>query len=558
MEEKGLTADVPAGKKGSVIDKKKYGSLGFRLNVSLVIMMLIMTGITLVVAYFALRDTYIGFYSDSAQEAVNTIADTIIWEGGIEHFAETGERDIYADATCEYLDTFKTNFPSISFLYMFVPYDDHFIYVYDSVREGDDLSAVASYGDRFDYGETEYEGLVVALKEKRGSVGVNYNENSTYGESISVWAPVFDENGDIRLVVEADYYLEDIYDDINGFMFQIGVVLVLCAAVIILVMLIFVRRSVLEPVDSLYNAVELYDHGVIKIDEKDYPHNDELRQLADSFVMMAQRIENYTEEVKRVVAEKERIGAELSVATGIQASMLPNKFPAFPDREEIDIYAIMRPAKEVGGDFYDMFFIDESHLAIVVADVSGKGVPAALFMVIGKTLIKDHTNVGDNLGEVFYEVNNLLCDNNSEQMFITAYEAVINLKTGRVDYVNAGHEHPFLLQRGEDGEYAYVEQKTNPQFVLAGMEGIPYSAASFEMKPGDRLVQYSDGVPEATDSKDELYGIERLNRYLNDKKDLEPKPLLEGLLNDIDGFVGEAPQFDDITMLCLDFRKYME
>ena len=558
METKEVTSKQPAAKKEKSMNLIKYGSLGRRLNVMLIIMMLIMTGITLAVAYFALRDTYIEFYSESAQEAVNTIADSIVWEDGIEHFAETGERDLYADATCEYLDMFKTNFSDVSFLYMFVPYDDHFIYVYDSVREGDDLEDVASYGDRYDYGETEYNGLVVALKEKRGSEGVNYNSNSTYGESISVWAPIFDENGDVRLVVEADYYLEDIYRDINEFTFQIGIVLVLCAAVIILVMLIFVRRSVLEPISSLYNAVELYDHGVIKIDEKDYPHNDELRQLADSFVMMAQRIENYTEEVKRVVAEKERIGAELSVATGIQASMLPNKFPAFPDRDELDIYAIMKPAKEVGGDFYDMFFVDESHLAIVVADVSGKGVPAALFMVIGKTLIKDHTNVGDNLGEVFYEVNNMLCDNNSEQMFITAYEAVIDLKTGRVDYVNAGHEHPFLLQRCEDGEYAYVEQKTNPQFVLAGMEGIPYTAASFEMKPGDRLVQYSDGVPEATNAKEELYGVERLNRYLNNNKELKPQQLLEGLLDDVNAFVGKAPQFDDITMLCLDFRKYME
>ena len=558
MDDKELNANIHTEEKASNTLKKRYGSLGHRLNITLVIMMLLMTGITLAVAYYALRDTYIEFYSESAQEAVNTIADSIVWEDGIEHFAETGERDMYADVACEYLDMFKTNFPDISFLYMFVPYDDHFIYVYDSVREGDDPSAMSSYGDRFDYGETEYEGLVVALKEKRGSTGVNYNKNSTYGESISVWAPVFDENGDVRLVVEADYYLEDIYEDINEFMFQIGIVLVLCAAVIILLMLISVRKNVIEPLGSLYNTVELYDHGVININEKDYPHNDELRQLADSFVMMAQRIVDYTEEVKRVVAEKERIGAELSVATGIQASMLPNKFPAFPERDEIDVYAIMTPAKEVGGDFYDMFLVDESHLAIVVADVSGKGVPAALFMAIGKTLIKDHTNVGDNLGEVFYEVNNMLCDTNSEQMFITAYEAVLDLKTGRVDYVNAGHEHPFLLQRGEDGEYEYVEQKTNPQFVLAGMEGIPYSAACFEMKPGDRLVQYSDGVPEATDIKEELYGMERLNKYLNSNKELAPQQLLEGLLVDVNKFVGSAPQFDDITMLCLEFKKYME
>ena len=185
--------------------------------------------------------------------------------------------------------------------------------------------------------------------------------------------------------------------------------------------------------------------------------------------------------------------AELNVATNIQQSMLPCIFPAFPERKEIDIYATMDPAKEVGGDFYDFFMVDDKHLAIVIADVSGKGVPAALFMVIGKTLIKDHTTQGRDLGAVFTEVNNLLCESNSEEMFITAFEGVLNLETGEFNYVNAGHEMPFICKANGDFE----PYKIRAAFVLAGMEGMKYRAGSMTLEPGDKIFQYTDGVTEA-------------------------------------------------------------
>ena len=246
--------------------------------------------------------------------------------------------------------------------------------------------------------------------------------------------------------------------------------------------------------------------------------------------------------------------AELNVATNIQASMLPCIFPAFPDRPEIDIYATMDPAKEVGGDFYDFFMVDERHLAIVIADVSGKGVPAALFMVIGKTLIKDHTTPGRDLGSVFTEVNNLLCESNSEGMFITAFEGVLDLVTGEFVYVNAGHEMPFISKAGGDFE----PYKIRAGFVLAGMEDMKYRAGSMTLEPGDKIFQYTDGVPEATDANNQLYGMERLGIILNKVKDNTPDAILPAIKKDVDEFVGTAPQFDDITMLCLAYKKKME
>ena len=279
----------------------------------------------------------------------------------------------------------------------------------------------------------------------------------------------------------------------------------------------------------------------------------EAGELSRAFGKMAVDIERYIDNLTRVTAEKERIGAELDVATHIQKSMLPCIFPAFPDRREFDVYATMDPAKEVGGDFYDFFMVDERHLAIVMADVSGKGVPAALFMVIGKTLIKDHTQPGTDLGTVFTEVNDLLCESNSEGLFITAFEGVLDLATGEFNYVNAGHEMPLICRAGEH----YAAHKIKPGFVLAGMEGMRYRAGSVTLAPGDKVFQYTDGVTEATNAGSELYGKDRLEHILNVHRDKAPAELLPAIKADIDLFVGDAPQFDDMTMLCLEYRHRM-
>lgn len=209
----------------------------------------------------------------------------------------------------------------------------------------------------------------------------------------------------------------------------------------------------------------------------------------------------------------------------------------------------MDPAKEVGGDFYDFFLMDERYLAIVMADVSGKGVPAALFMVIGKTLIKDHTKPGSPLGDVFFNVNNLLCGSNSEGMFITAFEGVLDLVTGKFSYVNAGHEVPYICRKGQ----SYKPYAVKPGFILAGIEDIRYEEGSIQLEPGDKVFLYTDGVPEATDSHNELYGSKRLHDCLNKNKDRTLKDLLITVKEDVDDFVAEAPQFDDMTMLVLEY-----
>ncbi len=312
-------------------------------------------------------------------------------------------------------------------------------------------------------------------------------------------------------------------------------------------------RQISHPIQHLTEQVSTIGDGNLDF-HSEIKTDDEVQLLGERFEQMTVSLKQYIANLTHMTAEKERIGAELDIATNIQASMLPCIFPAFPDRQEIDIYATMNPAKEVGGDFYDFFMVDESHLAIVMADVSGKGVPAALFMVIGKTLIKDNTQPGRDLGEVFTAVNDLLCESNSEGLFITAFEGVLDLETGDFTFVNAGHEMPFISRAGG----AFEPHKIRAGFVLAGMEGMRYRAGSLTLNPGDKLFQYTDGVTEATNAQNELYGMARLEKVLASVCSKRPDEILPAVKADIDAFVGDAPQFDDITMLCLEYRQPMQ
>lgn len=243
-------------------------------------------------------------------------------------------------------------------------------------------------------------------------------------------------------------------------------------------------------------------------------------------------------------------GKELALATRIQASMLPNIYPAFPDREEFDIYATMEPAKEVGGDFYDFYLVDDSHLAVVIADVSGKGVPAALFMMVSKILIKNVALQMKSPSEILRIVNNQICEKNREEMFVTVWLGILDLNTGKMTCANAGHEYPILKQ--PSGNFEIIHDKHG--FVVGGMEGAKYKDYEIIMTPDSKLYIYTDGVAEATNKDDVQFGISRMVDSLNNSKDKSTQEILKDMDISIKDFVGEAPQFDDITMLCLHYK----
>ncbi len=249
--------------------------------------------------------------------------------------------------------------------------------------------------------------------------------------------------------------------------------------------------------------------------------------------------------MKKAVIEK-----DLNMATRIQEGVLPREFPAFPDRKEFDLYASMDPAKEVGGDFYDFFLTDEDHLAVVVADVSGKGVPAALFMMVAKALLKNRLKNGDTPGQALYSVNNQLLKGGQELMFVTVWMAILEISTGKGVSVNAGHEHPILKHRG--GSFEAVEYRHS--VPVATMEDMRFREREFKLEKGDTLFVYTDGVPEAMNDAGKFYGVPGMLEGLNAMEAESPKEVVEGMQKRLEEFVGGAEQFDDITMLCLNYN----
>ena len=278
--------------------------------------------------------------------------------------------------------------------------------------------------------------------------------------------------------------------------------------------------------------------------------NDELETLADAFTRMDIDIRDYIKELSSITAERERISGELDAAAKIQKGILPKRGMQYEDMEEFDLAASMTPAREVGGDFYDIFMTDDRHLALVIADVSGKGVPAALFMVAAKILIKYGMKQGMSPEEAFSAANKRLIESNDMELFVTAWLVLIDLDTGECTEVNAGHEHPAVRKSG--GTFELVKYRHSP--ALAALEGMTFKERSFRLDPGDSLFVYTDGVTEATNSEMKLFGEERLINALNKNRGADPDELLNNVKASIDEFVGDAPQFDDITMLAFRYN----
>lgn len=372
-------------------------------------------------------------------------------------------------------------------------------------------------------------------------------------------------------VICADLSMNEVMADRHDFL--VLVLLVICAVMVAsgMIMVVLVGQFVVKPINqlaaaagsyvsdragdedvALHRSAQNHDPTVASaISRLDIRTGDEIESLAGAIQTMEREINEYIDNLTAVTAEKERIGAELDVAKHIQASMLPCIFPAFPERPELDIYATMTPAKEVGGDFYDFFLVDDDRLALVMADVSGKGVPAALFMVIAKTLLKNCAQTGLSPKAILEKVNNQLCENNDAELFVTVWIGLLEISTGRLTAANAGHEYPVVKKA--QGDYELIKDKHG--FVLAGMEGAHYQEYELQLEPGDKLYLYTDGVAEATDAHNELYGTDRMLAVLNRNRETPCEELLVQIKADIDAFVGEAPQFDDITMLSLELKS---
>ena len=340
----------------------------------------------------------------------------------------------------------------------------------------------------------------------------------------------------------------------------LSIYIALMAMVLLFVLILSVmhiNKTIVYPINQMAAAAQAYIDDVGSMHQnKEYftkvniNTGDEIENLALTMKQMEVDLRKNIADLTKVTRERARIRTELGLAARIQAAMLPHKFPPFPERKEIDIFATMTPAKEVGGDFYDFFFIDEDHLGIVIADVSGKGIPGALFMMISKIILQSCAMLGKGAAETMQKTNEAICSNNQEEMFVTAWFGILELSTGKLTASNAGHEYPTI--RKPNGQYELVKDKHG--FIIGGMSESKYFEYEWQLKPGTSIFVYTDGVPEATAASGELFGMDRMVEALNTNPNADPEQVLQNVQAGVDAFVQDAEQFDDLTMLCIRYN----
>ena len=382
-----------------------------------------------------------------------------------------------------------------------------------------------------------------------------FNRDSASGPEYTGLIRVCDSEGVPFAIMGADISLSRIKKVFLIYSLIVGVWVWIMVTVVCWLMIRWLKKRVTRPLNSLKDSAEQFvelshrteDPSELIFMEPDIPLNDEIKAVSESVQDMVTGLKRYMTDLISVTKDKERIGAELNVAASIQTGMLPKLYPTFSERDDISLYASMEPAKEVGGDFYDFFFLEDGRLVLVMADVSGKGVPAALFMARAKTLIRSWMQMGYEPADALYYVNNQLCDGNDRGMFVTAWLSVIDLKTGQGIAVNAGHSAPCICRKG--GKFELVEYQHD--MMLAVMEGKRFRQHRFTLAPGDSLFVYTDGVSEAINEKEQLFGSERMLEALNEDPAASPQTLLKNVRTRVDDFAGSADQFDDITMMCL-------
>lgn len=525
---------------------KKMGSLRTKVIGVILVTTLTMLFVGVAFSYWVYATTMDDHYKMLAVNIGKTTAAMMDGDK-IEQYIETGEIDAEYEVLLDKLFQIR-NSNECKFLYIQKPIVEEGVVLY--VMDADEPDNAYSFGDTEVINE-EFMRAAETGEYKQGvSPEINYTESN--GWLCSGYVPITNSKGEFVAQVGTDISMDAIMNDRFQFLVLLGTAMLAITLISIWISYYLMRRSLMTPLSQLTEATSDFisdkdeqKQEISKIAQLDIQTNDEMETLTLSIKKMEQDINQYIDNLQRVTAEKERIGAELNVARSIQASMLPCIFPPFPDREEFDIYAIMNPAKEVGGDFYDFFLVDESHLAVVMADVSGKGVPAALFMVIAKTLIKNYAQLVDEPAQVFVKANQQLCENNDAGMFVTAFMGILDLQTGMFSFVNAGHNPPLICHAGGDYEWLTMHRG----FVLAGFETTKYVTEQVQLQKGDVFFTYTDGVTEAMNPQHELFSDPKLQMTLNQTKDMSVEETLHYVRDQVSVFANGAEQADDITML---------
>lgn len=540
-------------KKNSVKFAKKSAksNISFIIILGIILMLVLFGTMAQLLGYVQFSDEFAQEYTENAFRIANAAESYIIPDYLDEYLEKHGNSSLYRQT---YQDlTNLCNKVNARFIYVIQPDEtyDNITFVFNAVN---DDSGFEPYEIGYvrpttndDY-KLKYQLLYEGLSDKayvlrdRGFIETDSH--------ITAMIPLKDNLGKVRGILCVQRQMDALTKARFSYMIKMFVVLLSLIIMATFLYDLFLKRYLIKPLRKITKETTRFASSQSKAESKltdKIKSNNEIGQLAASVDKMESETLTYIDNLTRVTAESQRIGTELAVAAGIQQGMLD---AVAPDRDDVSIYATMSPAKEVGGDFYDYFMIDDDHMGVVIADVSGKGVPASLFMAITKMMINDRTMIHKSPAKILEATNDRICKNNKLDMFITVWLGILELSTGKILAANAGHEYPAVYRNGKGFELL----KDKHGFVVGGMSGVHYKDYELTLKPGEALFLYTDGVPEATSADNELFGVERMTKALNVDPEGTPEEILANVQDAVDKFVDKAPQFDDLTMLCVRYR----
>lgn len=490
---------------------------------------------------------------DSSIRAIGAAASECLSPDDFATYLSSKQPDEKYNATLHILQDFVDKF-ELNLLYVsaVLPPDyTHITYIYNPVKKGGKWKEFP-LGYEEIYCEPNYNTSTKRIFENAETI-VRHTMKTRSGSHITAQLPVKDSSGKVVAVIGVQKSIQEFVDARHSFTLLVTGVELFFAMIFTFLFTIYFNGKFIKPVVLVTREADHFaSYGGNPSDNLlSVTNKDEIGTLAHTIHQMEYDVCRNIEELTKVTAEKERISTELSLAAKIQMEMLPKGYPPFPDRKDFDLFATMNPAKEVGGDLYNYIMLDNDNLLLVVGDVSGKGVSAALFMAKCKELLDVYAKLSLSPKEIFEKTNENLCLGNDTGLFATCWLGIFTFSTGELCFVNAGHPYPVLYKKAED-KFSFLKEK--PNLVLGGLDSISYKEYKTTLQKGDRLFIYTDGVTEATNINEKLFGDERLLETIQKTRNLDAPQTLEKIRSDIDSFTGEAEQFDDITMMSFELR----
>ena len=534
--------------------RKLRSSIVFKSISGIVILLLVFTVIVSVIGYLEFTDALMEQYAEGTFYTADTAALNVNADH-LQSYLEGGDQEEYEKIRNEFERLCEAQ--EATFIYVICPDQTDYNHI---------TFVISAMNNRYSYElfergyvrETtndEYRNIYRLLCEKESDYAYVVRDRGYIetGAHITALISLVGSDQEVKGILCVQRQMDILTDLRQAYLKKVAIAMILIALLVIMGQTVYIHRVLLDPLQRIIREAARFSTENVKSQKKLTDHirnRDEIGELARSIDDMEDQITGYISDIARIAAKEEKTRTELSLAARIQASMLPDVFPPFPERKEFELFASMDPAKEVGGDFYDFFLIDSDHLYLAIADVSGKGIPGALFMTISMLALSQIIREGKSPAEVLEAANNAICLNNREEMFVTVWLGILEISTGKLTAANAGHEYPAL--RKPDGRFELFKDPHG--FVVGGMEDMKYKEYELQLLPGSQLFLYTDGVPEATDSSERQFGTQRMLTALNGHCGEHPEEIIGGVYAAVDSFVGQAEQFDDMTMLCIQYN----